>query len=72
MHPSPDGQALHAIIGDWRNDPAVEVERCMVARVWSAGGIPAILDGESVRLSPLAEVRFRPAVVRVLALRRVA
>jgi diacylglycerol kinase family enzyme len=58
---------LHAALGDWRADPAVEVQHCRQARVWSAGRIPAILDGEPVRLDPLAEVRFRPSVVRVLA-----
>jgi len=58
---------LTAILGDWRDDPAVEIERCELARVWSAGGIPALLDGETVRLASLAEVRFRPDVVRVLA-----
>jgi diacylglycerol kinase family enzyme len=58
---------LNAILGDWRDDPAVEVERCKLARVWSAGGIPALLDGESVRLGSLSEVRYRADVVRVLA-----
>jgi len=58
---------LTAILGDWRDDPAVEVERCKLARVWSAGGIPALLDGETVRLGSLAEVRFKPDMVRVLA-----
>jgi diacylglycerol kinase family enzyme len=57
---------IHALIDDWRNARAVEAERCQVARVWSAQGIPAILDGEAVRLQAGAEVRFRPEVVRVL------
>lgn len=59
---------LHAMIGDWRDDPAVEVERCQLARVWASSGIPALLDGESVRLKSLAEVRFQPDVGRVLAI----
>jgi diacylglycerol kinase family enzyme len=58
---------LHAALGDWRRDPAVEVEHCRHARVWSAGHIPAILDGEPARLGTNAEVRFRPLAVRVLA-----
>jgi diacylglycerol kinase family enzyme len=61
------GLGFHALIGDWRNAPAVEAQRCRVARVWAAGGVPAILDGESVRLKPLTEVRYRPDIVRVLA-----
>jgi diacylglycerol kinase family enzyme len=59
---------VHALIGDWRDDPAVEVQRCRVARIWAAHGIPAMLDGESVRLKRLAEVRYTPAVARVLAI----
>lgn len=59
---------FHALTGDWRNDPAVETQRCAVARAWAAEGVPAILDGESVRLSPLVEVSYRPDVVRVLSI----
>jgi diacylglycerol kinase family enzyme len=59
---------FHALTGDWRDDPGVEVEHCQVARVWAAHGIPAILDGESVRLKSLAEVTFNPRVVRVLGI----
>lgn len=57
---------VSAMLGDWRADPAVNVSHCKLARVWAASGIPALLDGESVRLGPLAEVRFRPGVGRVL------
>ena len=35
--------------------------------VWSAQLIPAILDGETVKLSSLTEIRFEPAVCRILA-----
>jgi len=59
---------FHALLGDWRDAPAVETAPCRVARVWAARGIPALLDGELVRLNALAEVAFRPAVARVLAL----
>jgi diacylglycerol kinase family enzyme len=58
---------LNAVVRDWRFDPAVESEPCHVARVWSAHSIPAVLDGESVRLRGLIEVRYEPAVCRVLA-----
>lgn len=59
---------FHALVGDWREDPAVETRACRAARVWAAAGIPALLDGELVRLDSLAEVAYRPAVARVLAL----
>jgi len=58
----------NALVRDWRDDRAVESERCKVARVWSANSIPAILDGESVRLKSLSEIRYDPAVVRMLCL----
>jgi diacylglycerol kinase family enzyme len=59
---------FHALTGDWRDAPGVEVAKCHVARVWSAHGIPAILDGESVMLKTLAEVRYNPKVARILAI----
>lgn len=59
---------LNALVRDWRDDPAVEVARCKLARIWSSQGVPAILDGESVRLKSLAEVRWKPDVVRVLSI----
>ena len=59
---------FHALRGDWRNSPNVEVERCQIARIWSAHSIPALLDGEPVRLKPLTEVRYVAEIVRVLAL----
>lgn len=58
----------HALIGDWRRDGAVKVTLCREARIWAAAGIPALLDGESVRLDRASQVRFRPQVVRLLAL----
>lgn len=59
---------VHAVAGDWRSAPNVDVEPCRLARVWAAHRIPAILDGESVSLSARAEVRFRPDIARVLAI----
>jgi diacylglycerol kinase family enzyme len=59
---------VHALAGDWRADPAVDTEPCRLARVWAAGGIPALLDGESLRLQSPAKVAYRPSVARVLAL----
>jgi diacylglycerol kinase family enzyme len=59
---------FHALIGDWREAPAVAAVRCRAARVWAAERIPAILDGEAARLDSAADVVFRPDLVRVLAL----
>lgn len=58
---------LNALIRDWRKDPAVETRACRRARVWSAQGIPALLDGEIVRLPSVTEVRYDRRVCRVLA-----
>lgn len=59
---------LHAVTGDWRESPGVEVAHCQVARIWAAHGLPAILDGETVRLKTLAEVRYTQRVARILAI----
>lgn len=56
-----------ALVGDWRQDPSVETRACRTARIFSPQSIPAILDGEVVRLGRHAEVRYEPRVVRVLA-----
>ena len=58
---------LNAILRDWREDPAVIHLPCRAARVWSPQSIPALLDGESVRLRPVTEIRYEPAVARILA-----
>jgi diacylglycerol kinase family enzyme len=58
---------LNAAVGDWRNDPAVVLGLCRQARVWAARDIPALLDGETVQLGPMARVAFVPQVARVLA-----
>jgi diacylglycerol kinase family enzyme len=57
---------LNALIRDWRVDPAVETHPCRRARVWSAQGIPALLDGEIVRLPSVTDVRYDPRICRVL------
>ena len=59
---------VNALVRDWRDDPAVEVQPCRKARVWASGGIPALLDGELVKLRNSAVVAYRPAVVRMLTL----
>lgn len=57
---------VNALVRDWREDPSVENELCRKVRVSSAQRIPAVLDGESVMLPGLTEVRYDPKVCRVL------
>ena len=59
---------FHAMAGDWREAPAVEATAARVARLWAAERIPAIIDGEAVRLTNSATVAFKPDIVRVLGL----
>lgn len=59
---------LNALIGDWRDDPAVRVSHAEITRVWAARKIPALLDGESVTLRSLTEVRYVKEMVRVFGL----
>lgn len=59
---------FNALVRDWRDDPAVESRRCKVARISAGEGVPALLDGETVRLKRNAEVRYTPAVARVLTI----
>ena len=58
---------VNALTGDWRRDPSVRTARCRKAEIWAAQGLPILLDGEPVRLSPRVTVRWRSDVVRVLA-----
>ncbi|HEX3700010.1 MAG TPA: diacylglycerol kinase family protein [Phenylobacterium sp.] len=59
---------FNALTGDWRDDPSVRVHRCQAAQLWAAAAIPALLDGELVRLHTTAQVVYRPAVARMLAI----
>lgn len=59
--------ALNAAMGDWRRDPSVESVPCRRARVWASVGMPALLDGEPVRLGSTVQVAWRPKVARILA-----
>ncbi len=58
---------LHALGGDWRNDPSVSVGLCTQGGAWASGRIPAILDGEPTRLGRYARIEYRPHACRVLA-----
>lgn len=57
---------MNAALGHWREDPSVSVGRCRTGRAWAHGRIPAILDGEPVRLGPETTIRFRPEAFRAL------
>lgn len=57
---------VHAVIDDWRNAPLVQTKPIRDARVWSAGKIPALLDGETVRLAASSQVIWRPHVASVI------
>jgi diacylglycerol kinase family enzyme len=59
---------FNALVRDWRDDPAVESRRCKRAKIWSSEGVPALLDGEPIRLRRNAEVHYSPAVARVLTI----
>jgi len=60
--------ALSRLVGDWRDDPSVDVTRCRTAEAWSHGPhLRAILDGEPMRLHRRAEIRFLPVAFRALA-----
>jgi diacylglycerol kinase family enzyme len=58
---------LSALIGDWRTDPAVHLGRARQGRVWARHSIPALLDGEPVRLGRHADFKFHPYAFRALA-----
>jgi diacylglycerol kinase family enzyme len=55
---------VNTVTGNWRNDPSVIVGRCRIGKVWAGGRIPAILDGEPVRLDDSVSIRFRPKAFR--------
>jgi diacylglycerol kinase family enzyme len=56
-----------ALMGRWRDDPAVTARVCRSGRAWAKGAIPAVLDGEPCRLPAPVRFGFRPAVFRALA-----
>ena len=57
---------LNALTGDWRNDPAVIVNLITGADARARGAIPAMLDGEPLRLPSEVSVRFVPKAFRAL------
>jgi diacylglycerol kinase family enzyme len=45
----------------------VTVDLCRSGRAWARGRIPAILDGEPLRLNPGVMFHFKPDAFRALA-----
>ncbi|HZZ34533.1 MAG TPA: diacylglycerol kinase family protein [Caulobacteraceae bacterium] len=62
--------AAGALTGGWRFDPAVTTRLARNGRAFAAGPIPAILDGEPVRLGREVDIRLHPNAFRALALPR--
>lgn len=61
------GLAYHAAFDDWRNDPSITRAKVSCADVRAHGEIPAILDGEKVRIEREVRITFIPTAFRALA-----
>ena len=59
--------AFNGLTGDWRRDPGVTTELCQAGRAKARHSIPAILDGEVLRLSRQVDFAFVPKAFRALA-----
>lgn len=59
--------AAHAVLDDWRQDPAVTTRSIRKASVRARSRIPAVIDGEPVLLKHTAEIRFIRRAFRALA-----
>lgn len=64
--------AVTALFSDWRNDPAVKTQPVRLAEAWGRSTIPAVLDGETVRLRDRARIEFTPRAFRALVPRPAA
>ena len=56
--------------GEWRQDPAISVRHVHRGEAYARRTIPAILDGEPIRLSSPAKIRFIPKAFKALEPRR--
>ena len=59
--------AAHAVLDDWRQDPAVTTRATRRVQIRARSRIPAVIDGEPVLLRPSAQIRFVPRAFRALA-----
>ena len=62
--------AFHTVFDDWRSDPSISLAKVTHIEVRGEGRVPAIFDGEKVRLTPNVQVDFIPLAFRALAPRR--
>ncbi len=59
--------AAHAVLDDWRQDPAVTTHATRRVELRARSRIPAVIDGEPMLLHHTARVRFLPHAFRALA-----
>lgn len=59
--------AAHAVLDDWRQDPAVTTRATRQVAMRARSRIPAVIDGEPVLLRPEARVRFIREAFQALA-----
>lgn len=71
MNPADAGQAFrlaaHAVLDDWRQDPAVTTRATQLIAMRARSRIPAVVDGEPMLLRHEAKVRFIRQAFRALA-----
>ena len=71
MNPADAGQAFrlaaHAVLDDWRQDPAVTTRATQLIAMRARSRIPAVVDGEPMLLRHEARVRFIRQAFRALA-----
>jgi diacylglycerol kinase family enzyme len=59
--------AAHAVMDDWRHDPAVSTRATQKVAVRARSRIPAVIDGEPIQLRHEASVRFIRKAFKALA-----
>ncbi len=59
--------AAHALFDDWRHDPAVATQTVKKVQMRARSRIPAVVDGEPLRLETETLASFRPKAFRALA-----
>ena len=57
---------MHAMFDDWRQDPSVALTRVTTVNVAGHGRIPAILDGETIRLDRTVTITFEAAAFQAI------
>lgn len=71
MNPADAAQAFrlaaHAVLDDWRQDPAVTTRATRRVQLQARSRIPAVIDGEPLLLHHAARVRFIAKAFRALA-----